>query len=296
MKKEIKVISAIFSAVLVLLFLMAYGRQSRILSNFEEEISYLETERQTLIHTLNEQTQKIADLQDEIAEFEAQRQTQVAIQDEILDSFMENLAWVAEFLGVDELYIVQEDISLHGNFVTASSDSFGGGGIRLFFRYQTWQEDIRWILLEYVIGSIRGPGFLDSENIMWRWPQESLFDENFIIRFYSYDDIWPEPIGDYTEQEISYYDWQYQVIKHMRAHKDIRIAGLWYEDSRLVVDITPASAVPFNWGSTGGAIRTRSFIDSLASLPNVFEIEVLVGGQRGVSADHFSFAGVFRVN
>jgi hypothetical protein len=96
--------------------------------------------------------------------------------------------------------------------------------------------------------------------------------------------------------EIQPEGWQEQFIELMGRYAGIQIARLWYEGSRLVADLKPAGAVFFNWGSHGGHMRTRSLISSLASLPNVTEIEVLVGGQRGYAADHFSFEGVFRVN
>ena len=278
------------------LFLMACGRQANEISYLEEVAVHLERERQSLINSRDELIQNLLDLHDRIAELEEQLQAQATLRDKVLDSFMENLTLVSEFLGVDDLYIAEEDIILQGSFVTASSDSFGGGGIRLIFRYYVWQENISWVLLEYVIGPITGPGFLEADRHIRQWQQGELFDENFTIRFYSYEDIWPEPIRTYVEEEIEIGDWQNQVIEHMQTHKNIRIANLWYEGTRLVVDITPASAVPFNWGSFGGAIRIQSFISSLASMPNITEIEVLVGGQRGVSADHFSFAGIFRID
>ena len=228
------------------LFLVACGSQSNEISHLEEAILHSEAQRQSMIDTINEQTQDIQNLQGIIAELEKQYQAQSMIHDEILDSFVENLASVSEFLGLDDLFIADEDITRHGPFVTAYSDSFVGGGIRLIFHYHVLHGDIRWTLLEYTIGPIEGPGFIDGGHVIRQWQQEDLFDESFIMRFYSYDDVWPEPIGSYIEKEISPYSWQSQVKKHMQTHRDIRIINLWYEQSRLVVDITPASAVPFN--------------------------------------------------
>ena len=276
------------------LFLMSCGNASGEISYLEDVISHLETERDSLIDEINSQALKIADLHNAITESE--EKVYASIDDDILNSFMENLPSVAKFIGVDDLYVAVEDITQQGHFITASSESFIGGRIQLTFRYWVWQDDIRWVLLEYSVGAIVGSGTFDGGHAVWQWQQEGMFDESFVMRFYSYEDIWPEPIGEYAEQEIVPYNWQSQIIEHMRTHKDIRIINLWYEESRLVVDITPASAVPFNWGSFGGAVRSRALIDSLASMPNVTEVEILVGGQRGVSADHFSFAGAFRVN
>jgi len=245
-------------------------------------------EQDELIKRKDELIQRNHELEILIAEFEARQLAQASMDEKILDSFMDNLDEVAKFLGLDELNISREDINIYSNFVMARSAVFGSG-IELTFRYSIISEGIKWTLLEYIIGPISGPGYLDSGRGWWQEFNEKVFDEAFIMRVYLYEDLWPEPVGEYVEVEISPDEWQRQVIYHMRAHLGIQIADLWYEGSHLVVDLTPAGAIPFNWGSFGGAVLSSSFIDSLATLPNVSEVKVLVGGQRGVGADHFRF-------
>jgi len=254
----------------------------------EEQVAALETERYQLVAS-------VADLQATIAQMEGLVFPGGFTREEVIASFMDNLPAVAEFLGLDELYVPEEDIGLYGRLVTVRCSQGRVGGVTLTFTYRVSGGGISWRLIGYGIHAVGGPGFLDAGRSLWRWEQERLFDENFTMRFYRHSEFSPEPIYGYTSVEIEYEDWQAQVIYHMQTHTDIRLADLWYEGNRLVVDLTPWGAVPFNWGSHGSAMRGLNLTTSLATLPNVEEIEVLVGGQRGFSVDHFYF-GTFRVD
>jgi len=276
--------------LVLVLFLAACDGAADEITRLEETIAWLESERGLLTDAVSEKTLEISELQALVAELEEQQYAGDAAQDEILDSFMNNLNLVSGLLGIDDLYIAEEDIILHGNFATARSDDMYGG-LELIFQYWRIGDEIRWVLLEYAVNWVSGPGFLDGGRSWWQLEQEE-FEESFTVRFYRYEDY---DIYEYFDEEISPQDWQRQVIDHMRAINGIRLADLWYEDYRLVADLTPAGAVPFNWGSTGGGLHTQMLINSLATMPNVTEIEVLVGGQRGVWADHANFAIVFRV-
>jgi len=286
--------------IIFLLFLAACGSQTDELSYLKEIISHLETEQYYLIDTINEQTQEIEALQGLIADFEVQHHIQTTIQNEIIDSFMDNLDWIAEFLGVPGLYIAENDIVLHRNFLVTAHGRGDSYWVDLVMQYWVFGDEsieIIWELLRYNIHGVAGSGMWDGGKSAWQWKQYDLFDESFTMRFYNHIDY---SLYEYFDEEISPQDWQAQVISHMRVHTGIQISDLWYEgldgESRLVVNLTPAASIRFNWGSTGGQMLVLTLIDSMSTLPNVMEIEVLVGGQRGVSADHFSFAGVFRVN
>jgi len=134
----------------------------------------------------------------------------------------------------------------------------------------------------------------------WHWRvwaewEGGLSLDDFTIRIYSHPGAWYD-FETYIEIEVLAQDWAAQVIDAMREHaQGIRIADMWFEETRLVVDLEHAEGILFNWGSSGGYFRTRSLIDSLATIPNVTEVIVLVGGVRGLSADHFNFAEIFRV-
>ncbi|MCL2576057.1 MAG: hypothetical protein FWE33_06460 [Defluviitaleaceae bacterium] len=130
----------------------------------------------------------------------------------------------------------------------------------------------------------------------WGWQDFHPYpiEGDFTMRIYSH------PMAEYdfenfAEIEISAENWEIQIIQAMQEFTFLVIDDLWFEETRLVVDLNPEAAVVFNWGTSGGYFRTRALLDSLATVPNVTEIIVLVGGERGLSADHFSFAQIFRV-
>jgi len=256
---------------------------------------------QTLIHV---QFQTMDELRAQINELEKQLYAESIAYDKIIDSFMDNWDSVAEFLGMQDFYIEEKDIVLQGNFVTANIDLVREWGnstvhnrVQAIFRYFLQGDEIRWVFLEYNIGPISGPGFLHSGRPFWQHQQEEqeeLFAESFVMQIYRGYDWNPDFMYNIIEVEISPQDWRAQVKYNMNYYLNIQLADLWYEENRLVVDLTPATAIPFDWGSTGGAVRSFSLFNSMASLPNVTDVEVLVGGQRGVSGSHFCFARVFR--
>lgn len=162
----------------------------------------------------------------------------------------------------------------------------------LIMRHIVINNNIRWILLHYNISSFGNlTTFLQSAEEWYNWQHwgYNQFDEAFTARFYLYRD-WLGSYGyvyEYFEVEIDPENWQAQVIKHMFEYTGIRIASLWYEGGRLVVDLAPAAVMRFDWGSTGGYARTRSLISSMLALPYVSEVQVLVGRQRGVCGQSF---------
>jgi len=215
---------------------------------------------------------------------ERQNQLQPTMQD-----FMPHLDEVRAFLGALELEIDEANIEFHGSFVMVQGSYIGENDVHFVSQYyRDFRGETQWRLMEYSIQWVRGPGRLDAGRGRWQWEQDLLFTEPFTMQRYTYLDI----PGPYEVVDIVIFpeDWQAQVIEHMG------LADIWYEETRLVVDLAPASVVRFNWGSTGSAILGNNLLKSLATMPNVTEIVVLVGGQRGISADHFSFAEVFHVN
>ncbi|MDR2168493.1 MAG: hypothetical protein LBE35_11705 [Clostridiales bacterium] len=242
-----------------------------------------------LLDLLEQKNAIIAELENRIDELVQTQQDNAAEQEAIIDDFLENVDWtaIADFLGIPDLYIARENIELHGDFVFASGYFLFEDDMHLIFYHDDWAG---WRLLEYrvhwVVGRVDLPPY-------WAWEQVRLFDSPFAVRFYNYFDF-----DDYEviTREIEPEGWQRQVIEYMATYAHTHINHIWYEGSLLVADLKPAPAVFFNWGSTGGYLRTMMLINSLSSMPNVAEIQVLIGGQRGVAMDHFNFAQVFRVD
>jgi len=311
-----KLITLCISALMAVLLLAACNNYAEEIERLERELELYQRDVEILDHgayilnnIVQEQAQElleldelVATLEDQLALVSEQYIYDAANRAEIIDSFMENLEWIGEFLGVEEFYFVENDIMLSENFITA----YGTGddlNIELVLGYRVVDDEITWELLRYSIGGFVGFGGADRGMNLWQLLQDDLFDESFTMRFYNHDD---SEEYEYHDVEISPEDWQAQVISYMQVHTGILINDLWYEGdagsdsssetNRLIVDLMPAAVVPFDFGSTGSYARTRNLIDSLATLPDVTEIEVLAGGQRGVSGSHFSFSGIFRVD
>jgi len=121
-------------------------------------------------------------------------------------------------------------------------------------------------------------------------PAPPALEEAVVLRFYyePYPDLRRLP-NDYAallyrEYTVLGEDWLQDAIAQMGAVRDI-----WYDGRRLYADLLPSGQNHLQ-GSSNTAAETL-FV-SLASFPNVDEIVVLVGGMRGFSTDHGSFAGV----
>jgi len=81
--------------------------------------------------------------------------------------------------------------------------------------------------------------------------------------------------------------------KLMYEHTGLQILDLWFEGSKLYVDLHE-SAIGFfdHHGTAGGAINATIFEKSILSMPGISSFEVLVNGQRGVMGNHFNFGHV----
>jgi len=135
---------------------------------------------------------------------------------------------------------------------------------------------------------------LDAGRSWWNWVLGQPTIQDFTMRIYQHPEAWYD-FDNPVLVEISSENWQGRIKAAIEQHRGIVIDDIWFEQDRLVVDLCPEDAVRFNWGTSGGYFRTRALIDSLATVPNVAEIVVLIAGERGVWADHFSFAEIFRV-
>ena len=81
--------------------------------------------------------------------------------------------------------------------------------------------------------------------------------------------------------------------KLMYEHTGLQILDLWFDGSKLYVDLHE-SAIGFfdHHGTTGGAINATIFEKSLLSMSGISSFEVLVNGQRGIHGNHFNFGHI----
>ena len=79
----------------------------------------------------------------------------------------------------------------------------------------------------------------------------------------------------------------------MYEHIGLQISDLWFEGSKLYVDLHE-NAIGFfdHHGTTGGVINTTIFEKSLLSISGISSFEVLVNGQRGAHGSHFDFGHI----
>ncbi|MCL2620202.1 MAG: hypothetical protein FWD97_04620 [Defluviitaleaceae bacterium] len=268
--------------LLLAIFLVACNAESDEIVRLEQEVLYL----QDLVAELEGREPIVIEIPMEIVP---------EVSAEVVQSFMDNLPNVAKFLGVDYLNISEGNINWLGSgFVTAQSH-YRTHDISITMRYTTHNDDIHWRLVEHNVSWVGGFGVIRAGRPKsWERDFCERFSDGFTMRIYRHLDNGGTPgIYEYYDVIISPDGWREQVIANMAEYLDIRLADLWFEGNRLIVDLTPATTIYFNWGSTGGHLRTQNLIRSLAGLPSVTEIEVLVSGRRGVEADHFSFRRIF---
>ena len=286
----------LFLCLLFVLFVLtACGDSSDEIELLRNEIAILQSDIANLHN-------EIAFLEEEVSDYLAiigVLTTSPAVDADVLAQLFGYLEHVQKFLGLKELAVAEDGIILlHDNIIrVAAETSFRGfpSPIELLFSYEIWGDTIHIRLISYHAANYMSGGEIsDGGKSAWFWENENLFEESFTIKALRHDANFFE-VEYYAELTIEPDNWESQIIAHFDEHLDIRLFGIWYEDDRLLVNLTPESAIYFNWGSTGGYIQTLNLIESLATLPNVYEIEVLVGGRRNEWADHFSFAQIFRI-
>ena len=117
------------------------------------------------------------------------------------------------------------------------------------------------------------------------------FDGLETINIRLYDLIWQED-GDeltYVTEEICAENWAQEAAVLIRQSSGLDIRDIWYEGNRLFADLTPATALMFGYSGHAAIHYSAVLLASLASLPYVEEIEILVGGTRGIFIDGFGY-------
>ncbi|MCL2573076.1 MAG: hypothetical protein FWE34_00815 [Defluviitaleaceae bacterium] len=95
----------------------------------------------------------------------------------------------------------------------------------------------------------------------------------------------------YNEVWISDVDWFRDASRALNELWEVDVIDMWFVENRLYVDLNNFHP----GGSSGGFSATTALILSLASIPNVDEIVVMVNGARDVESDHFSLRGIFEI-
>ncbi|MCL2377471.1 MAG: hypothetical protein FWC76_08790 [Defluviitaleaceae bacterium] len=109
--------------------------------------------------------------------------------------------------------------------------------------------------------------------------------EALTMRIYSYEPQRPGYGEDliYREIEICGENWSREVIDLMHEHSVFSIVDLWLEDNRLVVELSPIHIINTFYDTLYNiGVWTGILFNSLASLPDVEEIEIIARGDRGL--------------
>ncbi|MCL1976448.1 MAG: hypothetical protein FWG61_09855 [Firmicutes bacterium] len=119
--------------------------------------------------------------------------------------------------------------------------------------------------------------------------------ETAIVKFYfGVDDLYSDYAKwEYKNESISYANLLSDTKKYLELYCGITLTNIWYDNTKLIVDLDPSVYMILNAGSHAGIMDTGILVKTFSSYPGVEEIEFLIGGERNCWADHFSFDCVF---
>lgn len=110
--------------------------------------------------------------------------------------------------------------------------------------------------------------------------------ETVSVKFYYFDK--DDSIGDVTKykiNDISVENLSKETVEFMDLYNGIQINSVWYEGTKICVDLNPSEFLELDKGSSAGFIRKSILLKTFSSYPNVKEIEILVGGEKGCVGD-----------
>ena len=116
-------------------------------------------------------------------------------------------------------------------------------------------------------------------------------DETAQVKMYRFFDADGLMACEYNTVSISRTHILADTIKNLGT--GIKLKNLFYEGTRLIVDLDPAMAEVMDWGSFGGQTYFNAILYTFASYPGVTEIKVLIDGAEDIEGSHFSFRGTF---
>ncbi|MCL1822935.1 MAG: hypothetical protein FWG44_01910 [Oscillospiraceae bacterium] len=162
----------------------------------------------------------------------------------------------------------------------------------------------------YLMGTDRESGKLiieKKELLKLRHGNQSIIDmigkETVDVKFFAYD----------TERESSYYvdkkeNYSYknevinvnnfadEFIHFMALHTGILVEDIWFEGKTIFIDLDGFGARNFDMGSSGSKDITMRILLTLANIPNVERVKVLIEGLGNAGGAHFDFTPIFNAS
>jgi len=256
-----------------------------------------------LLETLENQELLINELQDNISqlieqveenqndEIELSPRDQM-LKNDIIESDINDFFEV--FLGSGNRITTKDDITLVMlNFIYVELSEVGSGGANILLEFDIKDDDILWtiIAIDSFYGRLNPPENLERRSCMLTDLQ--------IVSMSFYDNptaMWDDEAWVAHHEEILGEDLREEVIRLMYEHSRIQIWDLWIEGERLYVDITLASAILFNWGTTGGNIQVERLTRTFSTFPGISEIVFLIGGVDSPGGQHGIIDGIYRLD
>ena len=116
-------------------------------------------------------------------------------------------------------------------------------------------------------------------------------DDSFEVKFYFTND--GAQTFEYREVSISKSNMLKDTIDKMKEINDIQIDSIWSEGNNHYVDLNENVREKLDAGSAMSSAITGSIVRTLASYPDVETLEILLGGNRRESGEHFSFESYY---
>ena len=216
---------------------------------------------------------------------------------------MANNDFLLDFLGGTGVTIIEREIFVVSPGLVLAAVHTGIGSVTALLEYTTHNSEIFWL-----VRSHSGSGFARTD-MRFEWELDGqrstvsvlrdplrgpaqLLSAPAQVRIYRHND-WDD--YEYFEAAVSADNWSADMIALLHNYTGLRARDLWFDGSRLYVDFTFMDARIFNWGSFGSAMHVMTLLDSLATLPGVETIRVLIDGAADIEMDHSCFVGYFRV-
>ena len=122
---------------------------------------------------------------------------------------------------------------------------------------------------------------------------ETVLPDTMEVKIYRFFDDDGVMACEYNTALISRANMLADTKKILLRYPVITLKDLFYEGTRLIVDLDPSMEEVLDWGSTGSLAYTSAILYTFASYPGVTEIKVTIDGAEDIEGSHFSFKGVF---
>ena len=113
------------------------------------------------------------------------------------------------------------------------------------------------------------------------------------IFYSSYDEELNENILEYVTVPLRVSNISEDTSRFMLEYNGIVVDSIWYEGSRIYVDLNEGERAKLDRGSEAGNVGSNILLRTFSSYPGVEEIVILIDGEHNSYGNHFNFDGAF---